>query len=128
MGVKGTICGGINLKHGKILMPSYSAGLRAGEVVKVRVDVERGPIRIRGGKGRNGCYTISSEAAPGQRKDKHISTRTVQSIFERARNSFATHPHESGVYLKFIQELPGHKHSKTTEIYAHIATKDFEEN
>jgi len=65
MGVKGTICGGINLKHGKILMPSYSAGLRAGEVVKVRVDVERGPIRIRGGKGRNGCYTISSEAAPG---------------------------------------------------------------
>jgi len=106
------------------LMPTYSAGLRAGEVVKVRIDVERGPIRIRGGKGRNGCYTISSEAAPGQRKDKHISTRAVQSIFERARNSFATYPHESGVYLKSIQELPGHKHSKTTEIYTHMSTKN----
>ncbi len=117
MGVKGTNCGGINLKHPMILMPTYSARFRAGEAVTVRADVERGTIRIRCGKGRKGRYTISSEAAPGQRKDKHISTRTVQSIFERARNSFATHPLGSGgVDLRHTEELPGHKDSKTTEI------------
>ena len=58
---------------------------------------------------------------PCQRKDKHISTRTFQT--EKARNkgikkdatvhslrhSFATHL-LSGVYLRCIQEMPGHKH------------------
>ena len=103
MGVKGTNCGGINLKHPMILMPTYSARFRAGEAVTVRADVERG-------KGR---------------KDRHISPRTVQSIFERARNSFAPHPLGSGgVDLRYIQELPGHKHSKTTEIYARVSTKE----
>jgi len=90
-------------------------------------------IRIRGGKGRKDRYAILSEVAlntfkeyvdrykpekwlfPGQRKDRHISIRTVQAIFERARNkagikkdttvhslrhSFAIHLLESGVDLR----------------------------
>ena len=41
-----------------------TAGLRVGEVVKLRVeDVERRLIKIRGGKGRKDCYTILSEVA-----------------------------------------------------------------
>ena len=40
-----------------------------------------------------------------QRKDKHRTIRTVQKIFE-------------------IQELLGHKSSKTTEIYIHVSTRD----
>ena len=55
-----------NLKHRLILMLIYSAGLRVGEVVKLRVediDVERGMIRIRGGKGRKDRYAILSEVA-----------------------------------------------------------------
>ncbi len=68
-----------------------------------------------------------------------ITTRTIQKVFTNAklkagikqevgihslRHSFATHLHESGIDIKYIGDLLGHKDIKTTNIYTHVSKRE----
>jgi integrase/recombinase XerD len=94
-----------NIKHRVMLMLTYSAGLRVGEVVHLKpedIDSKRKLIHIHEGKGKKDRYTILSDAVleglrvywkvyrpkkwlfEGQKEGEPYSIRSAQRVFECA--------------------------------------------
>jgi site-specific recombinase XerD len=94
-----------NNKHRLLLGLAYSAGLRVGELVKLKVsdlDFERKTVFVRAGKGRKDRYTLLSRKIcqtlhefctnlrgddwlfAGNPPSKHLGERSAQHIFEQA--------------------------------------------
>jgi site-specific recombinase XerD len=98
-----------NIKHRLILMATYSAGLRAGEVAALKpehIDSKRMLIKVENGKGRKDRYTILSKmflkelrpyyktfrpknylfpSSHKHRKDQILTYTSIRSIYEKAR-------------------------------------------
>lgn len=146
-----------NLKHKAILMMTYSSGLRVSEAARLKIsdiDSKRMMVRIRQGKGGKDRYSILSHASleclrvywrkyhpkewlfEGMDKDKSISTSSIRSTFNNAkqragikkpatvhtlRHSFATHLIEAGTSLHHVQLLLGHRSPTTTTVYLHVS-------
>lgn len=114
-----------NLKHKSIIAAIYSTGLRRSELINLRkqdVLFDRKLIFIRGAKGKKDRNRYSATSIVKILKCGAFKAGIEKNITPHMlRHSFATHLHEQGTDIRYIQIMLGQGSSKTTEIYTHVS-------
>src|SRR6478672_5323885 len=139
-------------KHKAALSVAYGAGLRAMEVVGLKVcdvDSKRMMIRVEQGKGRKDRFAMLSPQLlellrdwwrvahpqvwmfPGRDRIYHMAAELAGLpkwvAPHTLRHSFATHLLEQRIDIRVIQVLLGHAKLDTTALYTHVATNTIRE-
>ncbi len=127
----------VNLKFADIDFDRRLLKVRSGKGRKDRYTIISNAA-LDGLKIHMQSYKPNDWIFPGTDANSPITTRTAEYIFKTAlnkaqikkdaaihalRHSFATHLLESGIDIRYIQQLLGHVNLKTTEIYTHVSTK-----
>lgn len=137
-----------NIKHKAIFQTMYSGGLRISELLNLEwshLHRDRRLIFVKSGKGNKDRfvplykdtinileqywyqYKTKERIFHGQNKDKY-SESSIRNLLKPhniwphlLRHSYLTHLHERNISLRTIQEIAGHKNSKTTERYTKVS-------